>query len=396
MQILFKNGRLVLNRGKPQRSDCSDCCMPSLGWYVAVRCPPPPPPAPDPCINSPAVIYIPRPFLCNGCCARANQIVTYRNCCYKMQPNLGETCLCNGTMVQEALITLTPPPPEEVVDPNEVICKPITALCSDQECVPVGTRNCCLTTGAPSCVCQCGREYFGPCNWGQKIVVVWQFQGHGTSTCVSVEPDRCGPYCTTISEASSNYQGYALAIYECRGNGINSAAWRTYSEGVCNYSHTNNNSDCACGGLYPDEVGTVGVITPTLLELYRNQLHAFQTNFDAIYVGRCCGSCGYLFGPGSSHQESGCCGTYCDEEIHDDYASYRKSQRWGCNGGYETEQWQVLDTVCGSVRCQWETSVTCSISTLERCRNLSGGLLAGDNQPPTADIAAEDLLRFEA
>jgi len=121
------------------------CCAPSL-WNRATLCNPSEVPP-----EIPRDITFPDGFICgDGCPLSGSRIIIYRGWCYNVESGPGNV-ECQGTRPKPKTY-IAPYFGATVVTWAELSCKPLTAECSDNSCVPV----------EPGC---CTRPYtFNACN----------------------------------------------------------------------------------------------------------------------------------------------------------------------------------------------------------------------------------------
>lgn len=208
MKLLLVGKKLKLNGRKLALAIAAcytRCCAPSL-WNRATLCNPSEVPP-----EIPRDITFPDGFICgDGCPLSGSRIIIYRGWCYNVESGPGNV-ECQGTRPKPKTY-IAPYFGATVVTWAELSCKPLTAECSDNSCVPV-EPGCCTR---PYTFRACDTNNPVVCNLPKKFRVRRQASWRWRSW-VYTDPGTCsGRY--ICQETMLTIDGYA--DFACDENNI--------------------------------------------------------------------------------------------------------------------------------------------------------------------------------
>lgn len=210
MKLLLINRKLVL-RGRKLALAIAGCfarCCATQSWNRADLCnedefPP----------NVPRIITFPAGFVCGDSCpVSGGRIIIYAGRCYTVVSGTG-TVQCQGPRTAPAVYA-APFPGATVVAWQELSCKPLSATCLDETCVPV-EPGCCTRPATWSCG---GGNPLSVCNYPKRFRVT-HIANYRWRSWVYADPGTCSGR-TVCEEAFTSVN--AWAEYACDENNVDS------------------------------------------------------------------------------------------------------------------------------------------------------------------------------
>lgn len=202
MKLLLINRKLVL-RGRKLALAIAGCfarCCATQSWNRADLCnedefPP----------DVPRIITFPAGFVCGDSCpVSGGRIIIYAGRCYTVVSGTG-TVQCQGPRTAPA-VYLAPFPGATVVSWQELSCKPLTATCLDETCVPIEPGCCSDPYQFRACDLNTPVTCALPKRFRVRRVAQWRWR----SWLVTNFNDCSGYYC---EEMTLDIDGYA--DYQC-------------------------------------------------------------------------------------------------------------------------------------------------------------------------------------